>query len=293
MSTTFLSGLGVALVTPFDQSKEVDFAGLGKILAHLRDHVDYLVLFGTTGESVTLSQSEKSAILEFVINNNPTNLPLVYGLGGSNTLGLKDELVSASFEGISAILSVSPAYNKPSQSGIKEHYTMLADHSPLPIILYNVPGRTSSNLTSTTTLALSKHSMICGIKEASGDIEQIIRIASGREPDFLLISGDDLLTLPLMSIGASGLISVLANAYPRQFKQMLSNYKSGNLTEASSLLYSWAPLNALMYEEGSPTGIKQVLSELGVCSNQVRLPLVAASADLAERIKENMIPEKD
>src|SRR6267142_2031476 len=204
------TGTGVALVTPFHQDGSIDFSSLKKLLVHTSAGVDYFVVMGTTGESATLAKEKKKEILQFVIKNNPKKLPLVYGIGGNNTAAVLEEIEYTNFKGISAILSVSPYYNKPSQEGIRRHFKKIADASPLPVILYNVPGRTSSNLTSETTLKLAQNKNIVGIKEASGNLEQGMKIARSKSKDFLLISGDALLTLPLYAIGGVGVISVLA-----------------------------------------------------------------------------------
>ena len=209
-----LYGTGVALVTPFYSDKTIDFVSLKKLLAHTALGVDYYVVMGTTGESVTLSKEEKKEVLEFVRKHNPKKLPIVYGIGGNNTQQVVEEIESTNLRGVSALLSVSPYYNKPSQEGICQHFVRVANASPVPIILYNVPGRTASNLTAVTTLRLAKHKNIIGIKEASGNLEQCMNIAKGKPKDFMLISGDDLLTLPLYAVGGVGVISVLANALP-------------------------------------------------------------------------------
>lgn len=281
-------GTGVALVTPFDTKGNIDFKSLKKLLQHTSKGVDYYVVMGTTGESVTVSNDEKKKVLEFVKENNSKNLPIVYGIGGNNTQTVLDNIKSANIKGVDAILSVSPYYNKPSQEGIYQHFVAIADASPVPVILYNVPGRTGSNLTADTTLRLAKHKNIIGIKEASGNLEQCMKISKYMPKDFLLISGDDLLTVPLYSIGAKGVISVLANAFPVIFKKMKDFAFAGNFDKASQEQFKILEINGPMYEEGNPVGVKFVLSELGVCSSAVRLPNVVASEGLQKKIRSLM-----
>lgn len=279
-----LYGTGVALVTPFDSTGAIDYKSLKKLLTHTAKGVDYYVVMGTTGESVTVSSAEKQEVLNFVKKNNTAKLPIVYGIGGNNTQAVLDTIRSTDLKGVDAILSVSPYYNKPSQEGIYQHFKAIADASPLPIILYNVPGRTASNLTAETTLRLAAHKNIIGIKEASGNLEQCMRIAKSMPKDFLLISGDDLLTVPLYAIGGKGVISVLANALPIPFKKMKEFAFAGNYAKASQYQFSLLEINGPMYEESNPVGIKQLLSELGICGNHVRLPLIPASEGLKKKI---------
>ena len=278
-------GTGVALVTPFDVKGNIDFKSLKKLLQHTAKGVDYYVVMGTTGESATVTSDEKKKILEFVKENNSKKLPIVYGIGGNNTQSVLDTIKSTNFKGVDAILSVSPYYNKPSQEGIYQHFTAVADASPVPVILYNVPGRTGSNLTAETTLRLASHKNIIGVKEASGNLEQCMKISKYMPKDFLLISGDDLLTVPLYSIGAKGVISVLANAYPVIFKKMKEFAFANNYSKASQEQFKILEINGPMYEEGNPVGVKYVLSEMGVCSDSVRLPNVPASDGLKKKIE--------
>jgi 4-hydroxy-tetrahydrodipicolinate synthase len=280
-----LYGTGVALVTPFNTDGTIDFKSLKKLLNHTAKGVDYYVVMGTTGESVTLSSAEKKHVLDFVLGNNAKNLPVVFGIGGNNTQSVLDTIKATDFTGITAILSVSPYYNKPSQEGIYQHFKAVADASPVPVILYNVPGRTASNLSADTTLRLAQHKNIIGIKEASGNVEQCMKIAQGMPKDFLLISGDDLLTVPLYSIGGKGVISVLANALPVIFKKMKDYAFAGNFTKASQEQFKLLDINGPMYEEGNPVGVKFLLQEKGICLGNVRLPLVPASASLQKKIK--------
>jgi 4-hydroxy-tetrahydrodipicolinate synthase len=279
-----LHGTGVALVTPFDENLKVDYKALKKLLKQTAKGVDYYVVMGTTGESATLNSEEKKAVLKFVIENNESKLPIVYGIGGNNTDEVCSLLKAADLKGVDAILSVSPYYNKPSQEGIYQHFLKVADMSPLPIILYNVPGRTSSNLTAETTLRLAAHKNIIGIKEASGNIEQCMKIVRNMPKDFLLISGDDMLTVPLYALGGKGVISVLANAYPTIFKKMKDFSFEGNFAKANQEQFKLLDINGPMYEESNPVGLKALLAEIGICSNAVRLPLVPASDSLTKRI---------
>jgi 4-hydroxy-tetrahydrodipicolinate synthase len=279
-----LFGTGVALVTPFGKDNEIDFKGLKRLLIHTGKGVDYFVVMGTTGESATLSKEEKKSVLKFVMDNNPKKLPVVYGIGGNNTRQVVDEIKSTDLEGVSAILSVSPYYNKPSQEGIYQHFMTIADASPLPIILYNVPGRTGSNLTAATTLRLASHSKIAGIKEASGNLEQCMKIVKEKPKDFMLISGDDMLALPIYSIGGVGIISVLANAVPQVFNKINGQFYAGKLSQAQAAQFKILDINGPMYEEGNPTGIKYLLKLMGICKGYVRLPLTEPSQELQNKI---------
>jgi 4-hydroxy-tetrahydrodipicolinate synthase len=279
-----LFGTGVALVTPFSEDSNIDFKALKRLLVHTAKGVDYFVVMGTTGESATLSKEEKKSVLKFVMDNNPKKLPVVYGIGGNNTWQVVDEIKSTDLEGVSAILSVSPYYNKPSQEGIYQHFITIADASPLPIILYNVPGRTGSNLTAATTLRLAGHSKIAGIKEASGNLEQCMKIAKEKPKDFMLISGDDMLTLPIYSIGGVGIISVLANALPQVFRKIKENFDAGKLSQAQAAQFKILDINGPMYEEGNPTGVKYLLNLMDVCKPHVRLPLTEPSKELQNKI---------
>jgi 4-hydroxy-tetrahydrodipicolinate synthase len=276
-------GTGVALVTPFLEDQQVDFPSLERLINHvIAGGVDYLVALGTTGESATLTSSEKAKVLKAFVEYNKGRVPLMLGLGGNATQKLIDEIEQTDFYGVAGILSVSPYYNKPTQEGIIAHYRALADASPVPLVLYNIPGRTMSNMTAATTLALSHHPNIVGIKEASGNLEQCMQIAASMPKDFLLLSGDDLLTKPIQSIGGTGVISVLANAIPSSFKTLIEGDESSSLQAAYSIL----KLNGLMYEEGNPVGIKNLLLHQGVIqTDQVRLPLLRASQGLSEKIR--------
>jgi 4-hydroxy-tetrahydrodipicolinate synthase len=286
-----LMGTGVALVTPMHADGSIDFKGLKKLLSHTGKGVDYYVVMGTTGESATLSKKEKQAVLDFVLKNNSRNLPVVYGIGGNNTQSVLEEIIDTDLNGVAAILSVSPYYNKPSQEGIYQHFKAVARVSPVPVILYNVPGRTASNLTADTTLRLAQLDNIIGIKEASGNVEQCMKIVKEKPKDFMLISGDDMLTLTLYAIGGVGVISVLANAYPIVFKKIKDFALAGRLTSAQKEQFKLLDINGPMYEEGNPVGVKYLLSLLGVCEHHVRLPLVNPSENLKKKIKKVIIRE--
>jgi 4-hydroxy-tetrahydrodipicolinate synthase len=279
-----LYGTGVALVTPFTESLDVDYKSLKKLMRHTAKGVDYFVVMGTTGESPTCSHDEKRRILEFVKENNEKNLPIVYGIGGNNTSEVINSLREADLNGVDAILSVSPYYNKPSQQGIIDHYNAVADNSPVPVILYNVPGRTGSNILADTTLRLADHDNILGTKEASGSLEQCMKIAKYAPKNFMLISGDDMLTVPLYAVGSKGVISVLANAFPVIFRKMKDFAFAGNFQKASQEQFKILEINGPMYEEGNPVGVKYVLSKLGICGEAVRQPMAVASANLKTKI---------
>lgn len=278
-----LKGTGVALITPFHEDYSIDFDSLKRLINHvISGGVDYLVILGTTGEAATLTSSEKKIIIKACLEYNDGRVPVMLGIGGNNTQAILDEIESTDFYGIAAILSVSPYYNKPSQAGIIAHYTAIADASPVPVVLYNIPGRTMSNMSATTTLTLSHHPNIIGMKEASGNLEQCMQISSSMPKDFLLLSGDDLLTKAMMSIGGSGVISVLANAFPQTFK----NLTQGDHQTALEATFSLLVLNSLMYVEGNPVGIKNLLFHMGIISgDQVRLPMLRASLELSHQIK--------
>ena len=280
-----LFGTGVALVTPLDESGSIDFTSLKKVLVHTGKAVDYFVVMGTTGESVTLSKEEKKKVLAFVLKNNSRKLPIVYGIGGNNTAAVVEEIQQTDLGEVDAILSVSPYYNKPSQEGIIRHFSIVADTSPVPVILYNVPGRTASNLTAETILRLAKHKKIIGVKEASGNLEQCMKIAKEKPTDFMLISGDDLLTLPIYAIGGVGVISVLANAFPQVFRKMKEYALAGDYAKGQKELFKLVDINGPMYEESNPVGVKQLLHFMGICKPHVRLPLLEASARLQAKIK--------
>jgi len=279
-----LYGTGVALVTPFTESLAIDFKALNKVLKHTARGVDYYVVLGTTGESPTLTLAEKNSILQFVKDNNPNRLPIVYGIGGNNTAEIIEIIQHTDFHGVDAILSVSPYYNKPSQEGIIQHFKAIAKASPVPVIMYNIPGRTGSNMTADTTLALANHPNIIGTKEASGNIEQCLKIAKYKPKDFLLLSGDDMLATTIYAMGGQGIISVLANPFPTIFRKMKEYAFAGEFNKASKELFKISDINGPMYEEGNPVGVKYLMSKLNLCQGHVRLPMIAASGKLAKKI---------
>ncbi len=270
-------GTGVAIVTPFNKSNSVDYKALGKLIDYIvKGGVEYVVALGTTGESVTLTSEEKRTVVAHVIEKVDKRVPIVLGLGGNNTQEVLSSLKkSADFNGVNAILSVSPYYNKPNQRGIYQHYKAISEASPIPIILYNVPGRTSSNITAETTLKLANDfENIIAIKEASGNVEQCMKIIKNKPKNFLVISGDDMLTLPLIASGADGVISVIANAYPKDYSEMTRQILKGNLIEAQKLHYKLTDIIEQIFADGNPAGIKAVLELMQICDANVRLPLV-------------------
>lgn len=279
-------GTGVALVTPFTPDFKIDFDALKRVISHASAHADYLVVMGSTGEAATLSPAEQQQVASFVAANNRHKLPLVLGFGGNDTHYLLDKLGKFDFTGYEALLMVTPFYNKPTQAGLQYHFLELADTSPIPIILYNVPGRTGCNMLPETVIKLGQHRNILGVKEASGSLEQAIAIAQGMPDDFLLIAGDDLLTVPMISIGACGAISVIANAANHTFCDMVNAALDGDYVVAREALADWAPLNDLMYKEGNPTGIKTLLNLLGLCDATVRLPLSQGSDALVDALSQ-------
>lgn len=284
-------GVGVALVTPFTSDGQVDFEALKRLLQHTaKGGVSYYVVHGTTGESITTTGEEKQQILDFILENNEAGLPVVYGLGGSDTLTTANKLKDLNLEGVDALLSVSPSYNLPTQEGIYQHFMKIADASPVPVILYNVPSRTSKNMQASTTLRLAEHQNIIGIKEASRDLIQCAEIAKSKPQDFKLISGDDLLTVPTIAVGGVGVISVIANAIPGIFCKMVSQALEGNYEHARQEMFKLMDINPHLYTEGNPVGIKQALKELGICEPCVRLPLVQATEQLSQTIRQLMQP---
>ncbi|MCC5918604.1 MAG: 4-hydroxy-tetrahydrodipicolinate synthase [Cryomorphaceae bacterium] len=274
MNTSF-KGTGIAMVTPFSDNGDIDFNGLKKLTRHLIDGgVEYLVVMGTTGESATISPADKMEILKTVQTENAGKCPIVYGLGGNNTEAIAREMKSMDTTGIDAFLSVSPYYNKPTQEGIYQHYAHLSKASSLPIILYNVPGRTGSNIGADTTLRLARDfDNIIAIKEASGSMEQVMQIIHERPQGFLVISGDDNLTFPMIALGGDGVISVSGQAYPQIFSGMVRDALSGKIESARKAHYQLFRFTQLLFTEGNPGGIKTALKQLNVCDNHLRLPL--------------------
>lgn len=271
-----LTGTGVAVVTPFLKSGKVDFDGLTNVINHIiKGKCEYIVIMGTTGESPTLSKEEKKAIVQHAISVTNKRVPVVYGVGGNHTGEVCDALEHTDFSGVSAVLSVAPYYNKPNQRGLYEHYKAIAQSSPLPVIMYNVPGRTGMNMTADTTLKLAHDfPRLVAMKEASGNLEQIMAIMKDAPKDFLLISGDDLLTLPMIAAGAQGVISVVANAFPRKFSDMVRHCLDGNFAKARPLHYDLMRVTQLLFVDGSPGGVKVSLEAQKLCRADLRLPLM-------------------
>lgn len=284
------TGTGVAIVTPFTNKGAVDFPALTKLVEHLiKGRVEYLVVMGTTGESVTLSKEEKKQVIEHIVQVNKKRLPLVLGVGGNNTAEIVESLKNDDLSAFSAILSVSPYYNKPSQEGIYQHYKAIAKASPLPIILYNVPGRTSSNIAWDTTIRLAEEFRnIVAIKEASGNIEQCMKIIKHRPDNFLIISGDDNLTLPIIAAGGDGVISVVANAYPADFSDMVRHALIHDLKTAQKLHYKLMEITEQLFADGNPGGIKHLLALKKITGPTVRLPLVEPNDTVKARLKKLM-----
>lgn len=280
---------GTALVTPFHADGSIDFAGLKKLVRlNIDGGVNFLVVQGTTGESPTLTQDEKMQVLNAVAEENNGRLPIVYGLGGNNTLEVAKKLKEVDSSLVSGILSVSPYYNKPIQKGIVAHYKVVADSTDLPIILYNVPGRTGSNVTAETTLELAEISNIVAMKEASGNMEQIMEIIQHKPDGFDVLSGDDALTVPMLSIGASGVISVVSNALPEKFCAMVEHALKGDFSSASALHYELFQITKLFFAEGNPGGVKEALAYREICENFMRMPLVNVSDGLKISIVDAM-----
>lgn len=286
MTNVDFSGLGIALVTPFKQDLSIDFEALGNIIEHvIRGGCDYLVALGTTAETPTLSLEEKKEVTRFIKDKVNQRVSLVLGIGGNNTKGVINDILSRDLSGYSAILSVAPYYNKPTQEGLFQHFKAISEASPLPIILYNVPGRTGVNMTARTTLRLANHSKnICGIKEASGNLEQSREILSQVPPSFSLISGNDSDTTPLMRMGGKGVISVLANAFPAEVKKLVSMCKESKYEEAIKFQESLKPLIGYLFEDGNPAGVKAALAHLCLAQNILRLPLVPVSKEVERKL---------
>lgn len=285
-------GTGVALVTPFKKDFSVDVEALKRIVRHnINGGVEYLVVLGTTAESATLSKEEKELVIKTIVEENAGKLPLVLGVGGNNTHEVVNELKTRDLSAFQAILSVSPYYNKPTQEGIYQHFKMIAENSPIPVILYNVPGRTASNMLPTTVIRLANDfKNVIGIKEAAGDIVQAMKLIQNKPKDFLVISGDDMITLPMVLAGGSGVISVIAEGFPKEFSEMVRLGLQRKVNEAYDLHYKLADSIDMIFEQGNPAGIKEVFKHLGISENTVRLPLVNVNQDLSNRLK-NFIAE--
>lgn len=281
-----LIGTGVALVTPFKKDFSVDTEALTRIVNFQIDNgINYLVVLGTTAENATLGQDEKELVIQTVVAANNKRLPLVLGVGGNNTHKLVEELKTRDFSDFVAVLSVSPYYNKPSQEGIYQHFKAIAEASPIPVILYNVPGRTASNMLPSTVIRLAKDfKNIVAIKEAAGDIVQAMKLIQEKPEGFLVISGDDMVTLPMVLAGGSGVISVIGEGFPKQFSEMVQLGLQRKVDEAYKIHYQLADAIDMIFEQGNPAGIKEVHKLLGLSENTLRLPLVNVNADLSNRI---------
>ena len=281
-----LSGTGVALVTPFKKNFEVDYDALGKLIDFDIDNgVEYLITLGTTGETPTLSKQEKFDIIDFTYNKVNGRVPVVVGIGGNNTQEVIENVTSYPLDKAIAVLSASPYYNKPSQEGIYQHYKAIAVASPKPIILYNVPGRTGSNMTAETTLRLAKENKIVGMKEASGNMVQCMHILRDKPEDFLVVSGDDHVAMPLIAAGMDGVISVAANCLPKEFSEMIRHSLKGDFAAARTLHYKCLEACDLLFAENNPAGVKAFLFELGIIENVLRLPVVPLSDGIHQKVK--------
>jgi 4-hydroxy-tetrahydrodipicolinate synthase len=282
-----LKGTGVAIVTPFKADYTVDTAGLAKVVEHIiAGKVNYIVVLGTTGETATLTREEKQLVIDTVAAANNQRVPLVLGAGGNNTQEVIDTVKNMPRGVFEAVLSVSPYYNKPSQEGIVAHYKAIAAASPLPVILYNVPSRTSSNINPETTLRLAKEKNIIGIKEASNNLEQHMKIIKNRPEGFLHISGDDNLTLPILAAGGDGVISVLANAFPKDFSAMVQHALKSDLEKARTLHYKLMDITDQLFADGNPGGVKAALQLLGICGDTLRLPLVNVNKAVYDQLEQ-------
>ena len=288
MSPINLSGMGVALITPFKEDESIDFDALALLLEYqIQNGTDYLVVLGTTGETPSLTEEEKRQIQRFVVERTRGRIPLVLGIGSNNTRNVVDHLYSDDLSGYDAILSVVPYYNKPSQEGIYQHYATIAQASPLPIILYNVPGRTGVNMTAETTLRLARDfNNIIAIKEASGNISQMDDIIKNKPHDFMVISGDDGVTFPLITLGAVGVISVIGNAFPKEFSRMVRLALNGNYNQALTIHHRFTELFSLLFVDGNPAGVKCLLNLMGMIENKLRLPLVPTRITTYEKIQD-------
>ncbi|GAA4274649.1 4-hydroxy-tetrahydrodipicolinate synthase [Aquimarina gracilis] len=282
----FLRGTGVALATPFNKDGSIDYPGVTSLVEYcIKGGVDYLVVLGTTAESVTLSKEEKHTLVNHIVKTNNSRLPLVIGIGGNNTNAILQEIKETDLSYFDAILSVVPMYNKPTQEGIFYHYQQINDVVPIPVLLYNVPSRTGTNMTAETTLRLAQLNNIIGIKEAVGDFTQVLKIIKDKPKDFLVISGDDALALPAVAAGGDGVISVIGQGFPQEFSKMIRLGLKGETEKAFSILYKLLPVLEYAFEEGNPAGIKNILKTKGVCEDYLRSPLVSVSGDLERKIK--------
>ena len=288
MADINLKGMGVALITPFKEDESVDYEALGRLVDYqVQNGTDYLVVLGTTAETPTLTEEEKRNIIDLVVSHVRGRIPIVLGVGGNCTRNVVEQLKHGDFTGIDAILSVVPYYNKPSQEGIYQHYKAIANATKLPIILYNVPGRTGVNMTAETTLRIAREfENVVAVKEASGNITQMDDIIKNKPDRFNVISGDDGITFPLVTLGAIGVISVIGNAFPREFSRMVRLALSGDYDSARTIHHSFTELFSLLFVDGNPAGAKSMLSMMGFIENKLRLPLVPTRIVTYEKIRE-------
>ena len=281
-------GTGIALITPFKKDHSIDIESLIKIVNHVIDNgADFLVVLGTTSEAPTLTSEEKNLVINTILKANNGRLPILLGMGGNNTQAVIEAIKAQNFDGIQGILSVVPYYNKPNQRGMKAHFEAIADASPVPVVVYNVPGRVGVNLQAATCVELAQHPNIIAVKEASGNLQQIMEILRDKPSDFDVLSGDDGITQPLMALGAQGVISVAANAYTKPFNRMMKAMKEGQAEEALRLHYAMLRMNQLIFADGNPAGIKCLMNIMGLCENVLRLPLVSVN----EKVETDIIEE--
>ena len=294
MSKHLFSGTGVALVTPFNSNGNVDLVSLKRLVAHTIDNgADFLVVMGTTSEAPVLTEIERKQVIETILETNSGRLKVMLGVGGNNTHAILNQLDKGIVEGISGILSVVPYYNKPQQKGLVAHFNAIADKSPVPVVLYNVPGRTGTNMTAQTCLELAAHPNIIAVKEASGDLQQIMTIIQQKPDDFAVLSGDDALTYPLLALGADGVISVAANAFCKEFSAMVNFGLEGAMQAASRIHYQMLNRMNLLFAEGNPAGVKALLEIMGICEASTRLPIFEASNELKIKLKEEFIQNQN
>jgi len=281
-------GTGIALITPFKKDHSIDIESLIKIVNHVIDNgADFLVVLGTTSEAPTLTSEEKNLVIKTILKANNGRLPILLGMGGNNTKAVIEAIKAQNFDGIQGILSVVPYYNKPNQRGMKAHFEAIADASPVPVVVYNVPGRVGVNLQAATCVELAQHPNIIAVKEASGNLQQIMEILRDKPTDFDVLSGDDGITQPLMALGAQGVISVAANAYTKPFSRMMKAMREGQAEEALRLHYAMLRMNQLIFADGNPAGIKCLMNIMGLCENVLRLPLVSVN----EKVETDIIEE--
>jgi 4-hydroxy-tetrahydrodipicolinate synthase len=287
MINSKLTGMGVALITPFKEDESVDYQALGHLVDYqIKNGIDYLVVLGTTAETATLTEEEKKQIPTFIINRVKGRVPIILGVGGNCTRFVVEELRTKDFSGVDAILSVTPYYNKPSQEGLYQHFKALAEATKLPIVMYNIPGRTGVNMSAETTLRLAKDfSNIVAVKEASGNITQMDEIIKNKPADFMVISGDDGMTFPLITLGAVGVISVIGNAFPKEFSRMVRLALQGDYVHALEIHHRFTELFNLLFVDGNPAGVKCMLNAMGFIENKLRLPLVPTRITTLEKIR--------